>query len=90
MMIKPSVEKIFTFLKRVVTYQIVSAFLLLNIFFTSIGAVSLLILLDQMIFELVWMSDMVMIMCYAMLLANMVVFILMKIGMLTGVVEIKV
>lgn len=84
------IKKTFTFLKTFVTYRMVTLYLMFNIVFTSVGSISLLVILPDIVFDEVWIGHCVMYMTYAMLLMNMAVFLLMKFGMLTGVVEIKV
>ena len=88
-MIDP-IKKTFTFLKTFVTYKMVTIYLMFNIVFTSVGAISLLIILPDLVFDEVWIGQVVMYMSYAMLFMNVAVFLLMKFGMITGVVEIKV
>lgn len=87
---KQTIEKGFVFLKKIITYKMISVYLLLNIFFTSIGSIVLITFVDEMIFQLDWMRDVIFFLCYLMLLMNVAVLIIMKIGMLSGVVEIKV
>ena len=87
---KHSIERIFIFLKKIVTYKIISVYLLLNVFFTSVGSIVLISYIDEMFFQLDWMRDFVFFLCYLMLLMNINVLLLMKLGLLSGVVEVKV
>lgn len=87
---KKSIEKVFIFLKKIVTYKIISVYLLLNVFFTTIGSIVLITFIDEMFFQLDWMRDVIFFLCYLMLLMNVALLIIMKIGMLSGVVEVKV
>lgn len=87
---KKNIEKVFIFLKKVVTYKTISIYLLLNVFFTSIGSIVLITFIDEMFFQLDWMRDVVFFLCYLMLLMNVAVLIIMKLGILSGVVEVKV
>jgi len=87
---RTSVKKIFTFLKRFVTYQMVMFYLILNVVFTTVGAVAILTLLPQILFEEVWIGYVVLVLSYVMILMNAAVYLLIKLGLLTGMIEIKV
>ena len=87
---KQSIEKVFIFLKKIITYKIISVYLMLNVFFTSIGSIVLISYMDTMLFQLDWMRDFILFLCHLMLLMNINVLLLMKLGMISGVVEVKV